>query len=204
MKYEKFRAKVKNLPIIDIRYLKLAGEYDHTFKIQLQRWQKKGKVIKLKRGLYVLNSEDRKDNLSRLFISKELYGPSYVSLEYALSFYGLIPEKVVDISCVTTKKTMSFENAMGKFIYQHIKEKYFTGFSEQRDDSNFAYFIATPEKAVVDFLYLNQNRFSGDYKRVLLESFRFQNTDILDKTKMVNYTELFFSSKLEKIIKLLV
>lgn len=88
-----------------------------------------------------------------MFIAKEIYSPSYVSLEYALSIYGLIPERVVDVTSVTTKKPIEFKNKLGVFIYQHIKENCFTGFIEKEDENGLVYFIATPEKAVADFLY---------------------------------------------------
>ncbi|MDO8734122.1 MAG: hypothetical protein Q7K21_03070 [Elusimicrobiota bacterium] len=134
-----------------------------------------------------------------MFIAKEIYSPSYISLEYALSIYGLIPERTLDITSVTAKKTAKFENKLGTFVYQHIKENCFTGFIEKKDEADLAYFIATPEKAVADFLYLNKNRFDKNYTDILKESFRFQNTGSLNKRKFKFYVKLFSSRKLSQI-----
>lgn len=201
MRYEEFKTYIKDIPIITNQYLHLTGLYNNNLRIQLRRWTKKGKIVKLRRGIYILNQEDRKLEPSRLFLSAELYRPSYVSLDYALSFYGLIPEKVADITCVSTKKTIHFENMFGKFTYQHVKRICFTGFIEQKDEAELPFFIATPEKAIVDFLYLNQRNINGDYKEILLESFRFQNLDTINKSKLISYSKLFSSKKLMRIIK---
>ena len=201
MRFEQFRTKVRTLPVISGDFLKLLSDKNQQFKNQITRWQKSGKIIKLRRNLYILNEDERKINPSRLFIACELYSPSYVSMEYALSFYGLIPERVADITSITTKKTAAFENALGRFIYQHIKIKCFAGFTELKDEAGLAYYMATPEKAIVDFIYLNQSRFKEDFRQELFGSFRFQNTKILNAKKMIYYSELFGSKKLKAILK---
>lgn len=201
MKYEQFREKVASFPLISKQYLKLIAENNQVLKNQLSRWNKSGKIIQLKQNLYMLNQNDRKINPSRLFIASEIYKPSYISMEYALSFYGFIPEKVSDITCITSKKTATFKNVFGKFVYQHVKISCFTGFVELKDEAGLTCHIATPEKAVVDFLYLNQNHFKGNYKNMLVESFRFQNLNMLNKKKINYFTELFKSEKLKKIVK---
>lgn len=203
MRYEEFKTKVKNMPLISGQYLELLIERDQTFKNQLTRWRKNGKIIKLKRDFYVLNDEDRKINPSRLFMACEIYRPSYVSLEYALSFYGIIPEKVADITCIAAQKTLTIENAFGRFVYQHIKADCFAGFLESKDETGLTYYMATPEKAAVDFIYLNKNRFSENFERILTESFRFQNLNILDTKLLLNYGKLFKNKKLMKILKTL-
>lgn len=203
MRYEEFKSKIKDLPLLNVQYLKLVAANDQAFKNQLRRWQKAGKILRLKRGFYILNEEDRKINTSRLAIAKELYSPSYVSMEYALSFYSIIPEKVADVTSITTKKTAKFENAFGRFVYQHLKTRCFTGFVELKDEANVPYYMATPEKAVVDFIYLNQSRFNDNYVQVLNESFRFQNLGVLKRKQLDDYAELFSSRKLKAIVKAL-
>jgi hypothetical protein len=201
MNFDKFSQLVREYPVINAQLLKLLGIYSHSTRVQLGRWQKNNKVIKLRKNLYLLNPQYRQIKPSRAFLSKEIYGPSYVSLEYALSFYGLIPERVSDVTCVTTKKTAHFENRFGKFFYQHIKPAAFTGFVEQIDELKLKYFIAVPEKAVVDFIYLNKNRFNKDFEAELEESFRFQNADTLDKSKLIRFSELFANDKVKRIVK---
>lgn len=199
MKYEEFKNKASGFPLITGEYLKLFFGASQVINNQLMRWQKNGKIIKLRRNIYMLNADDRKINPSRLFIAGEIYKPSYVSMEYALSFYGLIPEKTADITSITTKKTSVFENIYGRFVYQHIKIECFTGFVEAKDEAGLIYYIAVPEKALVDFIYLNLKRFTGNFQRILAESFRLQNTDILNEKKMFNYAKLFKCKKLMEI-----
>ncbi|MEK7450026.1 MAG: hypothetical protein AAB019_11165 [Planctomycetota bacterium] len=220
MQYDVFRSSVKALPLISREFLRLITAGQKGFGVQLNRWQDAGKVIKLRKGFYILNENDRKINPSRLFIAKELYSPSYVSMEYALSYYGLIPERVTDITCITSKKTAVFRNALGKFIYQHLDQACFTGFLESEDEAGLKYFIATPEKATVDFLYLNQRLFQtgsersrtirsihgkkDNYQSVLTESLRFQNTGGLNRQMLSKYAGLFHSQKLKRIIDALI
>ena len=113
--------------------------------------QAKKLIIKLKRGFYVLNENDRKVTPSRFYIANRLYGPSYISMESALSFYGFIPEQVSALTSVTTKKTLRIRNDSGDFLYQHIKPETFRGFKAAKDNTGFDFFIAVPEKAIVDF-----------------------------------------------------
>jgi len=112
MDYREFRDKYQNLPVILTKGLiKPKHEYLSLLN-QIGRWQKKGLVIKLKRGVYMLNPNDRKINPSRLFVANQLYSPSYVSLEYALGFYGLIPEQAFDLTSVLPKKRLILKTSL--------------------------------------------------------------------------------------------
>ena len=128
--------------------------------------------------------------------------PSYVSLEYALNFYGLIPEHVLDVTSVTSRKTARFVNELGTFIYQHIKVNAFRGFKAIRDDYKLTYFIAEPEKAVIDFLYLNLDKIKESDKDIFEESFRFQNVETLSQEKIICLSKLFGNDKLITISRL--
>jgi len=200
MRYEEFKAKVIGQPLISRQFLDLVEGVGPGFWVQFRRWVKAGKILKLRKGLYFLDPADRRINPSRLFIAGEIYSPSYVSMEYALSSYSLIPEKTADITCITTKKTAAFKNALGRFTYQHVKEKCFTGFHEVRDEAGLVYFMASPEKAAVDFIYLNRHKFKDNYAKALYDSFRFQNADILKKVKLFEYAKLFNDRKLILIV----
>lgn len=201
MNYTEFKDKFGHLPLIQSADFGNRGQYLQTMRNQLTRWTEKGLLIKLKRGLYVLNTNDRRVNPDKQFIANQLYSPSYVSLEYALSFYGLIPEGVYDITSVTTKKTLRNKNAFGTFIYQHIKPNAFRGFVSIKDESGLDFFIAEPEKAVVDFVYLNLSRFKGEYKNMLSESFRFQNIEGLKQARLLQFAMLFENVKLHNVIR---
>ena len=79
-----------------------------------------GDILRLKRGFYIFNEPQRKDALNVFGIANALYGPSYISLECALSHYGLIPEGVVDITSVNINRTKSFSTPIGNFTYRTI------------------------------------------------------------------------------------
>jgi len=124
-----------------------------------------------------------------------------VSLEFALNFYGLIPEKVVEVTSVSTKKTARFSNEFGGYTYQHIAPGAFQGFRSVKDSNGFRSFIAEPEKAVVDFLYLNLYKFKIGDMDVFYGSYRFQNLEDLKPNRIINLSKLFNNRKLLKVAK---
>lgn len=202
MKYLEFKNKVKDLPIISSSLFGYLDSNEQVLRNQLSRWKKQGLILELKKGLYVLNENDRKVNISRLFLANQLYPPSYISNEYALMYYNLIPERVVDITSVTTRKTANFRNAFGLFVYQHISPERYDGFVEKKDENDHSFFIACAEKAVVDFIYLNLPRFERDKPDIFEESFRFQNYSSLSSVKMKRFSRLFNKNKLNDIVEM--
>lgn len=201
MNYTEFKIKFQDFPVIMSQDVVRSGKDGQIMRNQLNRWQEKGLIIKLKRGIYILNKSDRKISPSRNFIANQLYGPSYVSLEYALNLYGLIPEEVSDVTSVTTKKTMRLKNDLGLFVYQHIKPEAFRGFEAVKDEEGLTVFIAEPEKAVVDFLYLNKRRFRSNAKDMFKTSFRFQNLEKLKQLRILELARLFDNRKLLRVTK---
>ncbi|MCX5782952.1 MAG: hypothetical protein NTW04_00665 [Elusimicrobia bacterium] len=200
MNFRDFRASFAHLPVLPGRIIVAGGNFS-AMHSQLNNWQNKGLLIQLKRGLYVLSRQDRKIEPSAMFLAGQLYAPSYISLEYALSFYGLIPEAAVEITSVTAKKTARFANEFGRFSYQHIKREAFRGFKMAKDGSGLAYFIAEPEKAVTDFIYLNLSKFKRGDREVFSQSYRFQNLKTLSGKKLSAYANLYGSGKLADIVK---
>jgi predicted transcriptional regulator of viral defense system len=199
MTYTKFKITFSKQPLIS-----LANVPTTTLKRQLSRWQKKGLVIKLKKGLYILNEHDRKIHPSRIFLANALYSPSYISTEYALGYYGLIPEKVEDVTSVTTKNVKKFTNAFGVFMYQHIKTDLFFGFKEIQDENKLPVFIAEPEKAILDFIYLHQAEFKGKDKDVFEESFRLQNLEVLKRNKLLAYGKMYNNKTMLNVVEKLI
>ncbi|MEO0092009.1 MAG: hypothetical protein ABIK61_04810 [candidate division WOR-3 bacterium] len=192
MKYYEFKNIFSKLPVITTKDIYSAIENPRVLiTVQLNTWQKKGLIVKLKKGLYLLNEQDRKIHPSRIFLANILYSPSYVSTEYALGYYGLIPEKVTDVTSVTTKKTAKFVNRLGMFIYQHVKTDLFFGFTEIKDENKLPILIAEPEKAMLDFIYLNRSEFKDQDKDIFNKSYRFQNLNILKKKKLLGYARRF-------------
>ena len=114
--------------------------------------EKTGRIIRLKRGLYVVSPQESGILLSLNLIGNMLYGPSYVSMLTALREYGLIPERVDVVQSMTTHLTVSFENKAGRFEYQHCAKDYYPIGITQRQEEGVTYLIATPEKALCDYI----------------------------------------------------
>jgi predicted transcriptional regulator of viral defense system len=130
----------------DLRHL--LGASEMSVRFLLTRASQRGDVIKLRRELYALLDRPASD----LEIANRLYHPSYVSFEYALAYYHLIPESVYEVTSATTRTSRRFE-ALGKaFTYRHLKPSAFTGYRPEKVGGRVA-LIAEPEKALVDSLY---------------------------------------------------
>lgn len=120
----------------------------------LTRWCRKGLLVKLRNQYYAFPEYRQVPDFSR-YVANRIYMPSYISLHSALSFYGMIPEEVVQLTSVTTLKTAKFENAFGTFHYQNVKTSLFFGYEMKTMQNGRGLLFATPEKALLDLLYLN-------------------------------------------------
>ena len=124
------------------------GAKDRAAEAFLSYNVKKGAIIRLKSGLFALSKNMPGD----FVIANRLYYPSYVSLDSALSYYNLIPESVYAVTSVTTKSTREFEISGRLFSYKRIKKEAYTGYVLETVHGSGVY-VATPEKAVADFIY---------------------------------------------------
>jgi hypothetical protein len=122
-------------------------------------------------------------------------------MESALAFYGLIPEFVGATTSVTTRKTARFQNDFGIFIYQSIDPKAYGGFQAMKDSQDLTVLVALPEKALVDFFYLNLSGFAPSNPRVFSESYRFQNCESLKPKSLRQFAKRFGSKKLLAVIE---
>ncbi len=114
--------------------------------------ERDGRIIRLKRGLYVVSPRENETTLSKELIANHIYAPSYVSLQSALRFYGLIPEAVYVTQSMTLKASRSFHNALGLFTYTHIAREAFGVGVRTHVAEGLAFAIATPEKALCDLI----------------------------------------------------
>ena len=120
---------------------------------KIQYMKRQGLLISLKKGLYVYNSPYKETFVSKEIIANNLLGPSYVSYEYALSYYGLIPEKVEEITSATTKRGKTFSTPYGVFAYRHIDKKLFALGVEIVSSSQGNFMLASREKALCDKVF---------------------------------------------------
>lgn len=127
-------------------------------KDKISQLEKNGSLIRLKKGLYVVSTELSQQKLSRELVSNHLLSPSYVSLESALSYYGLIPEKVYSVRSVTTKRAKQFATPLGNFEYITVPENYYAiGVRQEIVNNEYAFLIASPEKAIADMILTTRN-----------------------------------------------
>ena len=127
-----------------------APDFDRN---NLTRWCRKGLLIKLRNEYYAFPEYKQVPDFTR-YVANCIYAPSYISLHSALSFYGMIPEEVFTITSVTTLKTAKFENDFGTYTYQNVKIPLFFGYMPKMMPNQRALLFATPEKALLDLLYL--------------------------------------------------
>ncbi|WP_372635715.1 hypothetical protein [Fodinibius sp.] len=141
-------------------------------------WQEKGYIQKL-RNRYYYFSDQEVDEPFLYYTANELYHPSYVSLESALSRYGFIPEGVFQVTSCTTLKTNSFNTPVGRFTYRHLKPSLFFGYQlEEWNDHRYA--MAGPEKTLIDYLYLHHEvKETAD-----LEALRWNTVEINNRISM--------------------
>ena len=138
--------------------------------------EKDGQLIRLKRGLYVVNSELSGKPVNACLCANHIYGPSYVSLQWALRWYGLIPEQVHTMTSVTTKRSRIFENSLGRFTYEQVEKDYFAIGIDNVSEDGITFLMASREKALCDMLlhdsYLPSQSIKG-LLRYLEEDIRF-------------------------------
>jgi predicted transcriptional regulator of viral defense system len=146
---------IEQFGIIPIDFATLATVFDnHKFpKDKISSLEKKGDLIRLKKGSYVVSPKIHNQPISNELIANHLYGPSYVSFESALSFYNLIPERVHTIRSMTIKRSRKFSNSLGNFEYISASKKYYEiGIGQNIINNEYAYLIASPEKALCDII----------------------------------------------------
>lgn len=112
---------------------------------------RQGIIIRVKKGLYVFGDKHRKRLYSKELLANLVYGPSYISLDYALAHYGLIPERVEALTSVTPSRPRKFSTPVGLFIYRRIPARaYEAGMVRAEGEQDQAFLIASPEKALAD------------------------------------------------------
>lgn len=176
MEFTDLLRMVDDLPIFETGLL-LSGNVDpFDVRKQLSRWTASGKIYQLRRGLYSLAPPFQKEIPHPFLIANRLQAGSYVSLQSALAYYGMIPESVPVTTSVTTNRPAAYQTPLGRFEYHHIQVDWFRAYQLIDLGSGQNAFIAIPEKAMLDLVYLQPGGDSEDY----LLSLRLQALDSLD------------------------
>ena len=152
--------KLKNIGVVPINKDILYSLYGYLKRPdeKVSELEQKGFIIRIKRNLYVVSPKVHQVEISSELVANHLYGPSYISLDSALSYYGLIPERVYSMRSVCTKLHKQYETQIGHFEFIKVPEKYFPiGIGIEIINNSYSFLIATPEKALCDKISTSKN-----------------------------------------------
>lgn len=197
MEFSTLYPLVNDLPVFSSSLLQTGEVVPAYLQKQLTLWVKSGKLIQLRRGLYTLPEPYRKTDPHPFTIANQLVTPSYISLQSALAYYNLIPEDAPNITSVTSRKrTGVVSTPLGNFTYHSIKPAMFTGFHLQEVSHSQNVFLARPEKALLDLIYLTPD---GE-NPAFLKTLRLQNLNTLDFDWLQTFTKKLGKHKLMRAI----
>jgi predicted transcriptional regulator of viral defense system len=151
MNFVEFRSRFQSLVCFTTN--QVYASYPEFDRNNLGRWVRKGYLVRLRQGYYAF-PEYKESKEFALYFANKIYKPSYISLFTALSFYGIIPETVPQITSVTTLKTIRFSNEFGEYSYKNIKPDMMFGYDLKEMADGRRIMFATPEKALLDLIYL--------------------------------------------------
>ena len=166
------------------------------------RWTKNGLLIRLRQGYYTFPEYKSKPDFI-LYFANRIYRPSYVSLHTAMAFYGMIPEAVVQVTSVTSQKTANFSNDFGEYVYKSIHQELMFGYDLKPVADRWTLQLASPEKALIDLLYL----YPFYNSRQVLEDLRLDEDFLqnnLDRKLLEKYTLKIKNNALENRVQLLI
>lgn len=146
--------------------------------IQLSRWVKRGRLIRLKQGLYQFM--DRQ--VDEFSLAGYLYQPAYISLETALNNLGIMPDVSANVTSVSPVTTKIIKTIKGTFYYSKIKQELFFGWQTIKDSGGLYYKIAWPEKALLDWIYLRKIKNLTEYRL---------NLNNLNKQRLKKFSQVY-------------
>ena len=157
MKHEIDLRQFNNVPFSHGALLALLQSYKRP-NDKISRMLAEGDILKIKKGLYLLSRKYRTAPVSLPLLANLIYGPSYVSLDFALSFHGLIPEGVFELSSMTPKRIKCYDTPLGRFTYTHSFESlYGIGIVSETNLDGSCFLIACPEKSLCDKVVFTRN-----------------------------------------------
>jgi len=202
MEFECLLELVGDEPVFETALL-LAGKVKaNHVRQQLSRWVKSGRIYQLRRGLYALAPPYQKVKPHPFLIANRLQRASYVSGQTALAFYGMIPDTAQATLSVTSGRPERLETRLGVFEFRRVKTELLAGYrmiglgqSQPKQQA----LVATPEKALLDLIYLQPKGDSAEY----LGELRLQNLERLDLDELRRQAETFNTPKLRRAVNVI-
>ncbi len=196
MNFEQFAAQARPFTIFESQLAWPFYQSPQHAQRQLTDWTRAGRLLQLRRGLYTFPPPYADERPMSYVVANRLVQPSYVSLQAGLSYYGMIPEHVAAVTNVTTRRPQKLGNAFGHFWYRHLKTDFFFGFHYWQVTKTQYAFIATPEKALLDLIYLTPNGDDEAYIREL----RLQNLEVVDVDRLRQFVARANKPKLKRAL----
>ncbi|RJQ45149.1 MAG: hypothetical protein C4545_00010 [Anaerolineaceae bacterium] len=196
MEFDSLLKLIGDDPVFESSLLLSGNINPKTVHLQLTRWVNNGRIYQLRRGLYSIAPPYQKNKPHPFLIANFLQRASYVSLQSALAFYSLIPEIVNTTVSVTTGRPDRLETPLGLYEFRHIKTDLLFGY-QMTDLGGQSALVATPEKALLDLIYLQPGGESPNY----LQELRLQNVEQLDLDRLKKQSEVFDSPKMRRAVK---
>jgi hypothetical protein len=202
MKFEELLETVGDEPLFETGLL-LAGEVDPAGVLrQLSRWVRAERLLQIRRGLYAVAPPIQRARPHPFLVANRLVPGSYVSLQSALAHFALIPESVPVTTSVTIGRPGRWETPLGTYDFRHVQPDFLTGFRRSPLVGGGEALLATPEKALLDLVYLEPDADSPAY----LAELRLQNMEGLDPSELRRLAEASGKPKLrraaERIVRL--
>jgi predicted transcriptional regulator of viral defense system len=187
MKFREFKSVVRDFPLFNLNDIrKFAPDFHRR---QLHTWTRNGFLKPIAGGYYVL-AERTIDETFLFMVANLVYEPSYVSLESALAYYQVIPETVLGVTSISSRRTKTFTSEWGVFQYRSVKRSLMFGYAVVEINQNKKFKMAKLEKAILDYLYLNP----GVDHVVDFEGLRWNKDQLiseLDQDIFKTYLEIF-------------
>jgi hypothetical protein len=192
MRWEELLSLVGDEPVFKSSLFITGPAVSANIPRQLSRWVSSGRLLQLRKGLYTLAEPYCKITPHPFLIANKMKQASYISTHSALAYHGLIPEYVPSVTSVSTGRPERVSTPLGNYIFRHIKTTWFYDYRNIDLGQGQSAFIASPEKALLDLVYLTPGSDNIDY----LTELRLQNVEVLDFTRMIQLTEKSGSYKL--------
>jgi predicted transcriptional regulator of viral defense system len=191
MEFDSLLKLVGDDPVFESSLLFAGNINPQIVRLQLSRWVKSGRIYQLRRGIYSIAPPYQKIKPHPFLVANLLQKASYVSLQSALSYCGLIPEVVNFTTSVSTGRPEKLETPLGIYEFRHLKTDLLFGYRMANLGDQSA-MVATPEKALLDLIYLQ----TGGNSTAYLNELRLQNTEQLDLVLLEKQSEKFGTPKM--------
>ena len=198
MRFSELLETVGDLPLFKGSLL-LAGDRDPgDVRRQLSRWTASGKILQLRRNLYALATPWRRVQPHPFLVANELHHPSYVSLQSALAYHGMIPEAVPVTTSVTTARPIQIDTPFGRYIYRHVRPEVFFGYDRVSvPHKEQEALLAEPAKALLDLVYFTPKGETLEH----LRSLRLEGIANLKEEDLHRYARRWKKKKIQRAVK---